>query len=155
MDEIGTWRPGTRLTSAGRAGVVAAVVLVVTTAAAALLAVVSKQAWLPVLVSVLIAVPGMYLTWNAVPPGARRTRGRQAAGWGATDLGVHQANGSGRMPTYVRRPHDDLLDAVLDPRVAASRLVVVRGDSSTGKSRAAYEAAARGKLAAGVPSRGS
>ena len=48
--------------------------------------------------------------------------------------------GGGPMPTYIRRPHDDLLRAVLDPAVPASRLVVVRGGSSTGKTRAAYEA---------------
>ena len=46
------------------------------------------------------------------------------------------------MPAYIRRPHDELLRAVLDPAVADSRLVVVRGGSSTGKTRAAYEAVA-------------
>ena len=46
------------------------------------------------------------------------------------------------MPAYVRRPHDELLRAVLDPAISASRLVVVRGGSSTGKTRAAYEAVA-------------
>ena len=44
------------------------------------------------------------------------------------------------MPAYIRRPHDELLRAILDPAVAASRLVVVRGGSSTGKTRAAYDA---------------
>jgi hypothetical protein len=44
------------------------------------------------------------------------------------------------MPAYIRRPHDDLLAAVLDPVVARGRMVVVRGGSSTGKSRTAYEA---------------
>ena len=46
------------------------------------------------------------------------------------------------MPTYIRRPHDELLWGVLDPGVAASRRMVVRGGSSTGKTRAAYEAVA-------------
>ena len=55
-------------------------------------------------------------------------------------LGVHRVIGGGPMPAYVRRPHDELLLAVLDPAVPTSRLVVVRGGSSTGKSRAAYEA---------------
>ncbi|MEV5754828.1 hypothetical protein AB0L00_44060 [Actinoallomurus sp. NPDC052308] len=41
---------------------------------------------------------------------------------------------------YVQRAHDHLLYAVLSPQVAANRLVVLRGASSTGKSRAAYEA---------------
>ena len=44
------------------------------------------------------------------------------------------------MPAYVRRPHDDLLCAVLDPAQGANRLVVLRGGSSAGKSRAAYQA---------------
>ena len=55
-------------------------------------------------------------------------------------LGVHQVIGGGPLPTYIRRPHDELLRAVLDSAVSASRLVVVRGGSSTGKTRAAYEA---------------
>ena len=58
------------------------------------------------------------------------------------DLGVHRVIGGGPMPPYIPRPHDELLGAVLDPSVAASRLVVVRGGSSTGKTRAAYEAVA-------------
>ena len=59
---------------------------------------------------------------------------------------MHRVIGAGPMPAYVRRPHDELLRAVLDPAVPASRLVVVRGGSSTGKTRAAYEAVA-GRLA--------
>ncbi len=43
---------------------------------------------------------------------------------------------------YVLRPHDELLRAVPDPAVPANRLVVVRGGSSVGKTRAAYEAVA-------------
>jgi hypothetical protein len=31
---------------------------------------------------------------------------------------------------------------MLDPEVAGSRLIVIRGDACTGKSRAAYEAVA-------------
>ena len=70
------------------------------------------------------------------------TRGRPVAQWDPVELGVHQVIGGGPMPAYVRRPHDELLRAVLDPAVPASRLVVVRGGSSTGKTRAAYEAVA-------------
>ena len=55
---------------------------------------------------------------------------------------MHGVIDAGPMPAYVRRPHDELLRAVLDPAVPASRLVVVRGGSSTGKTRAAYEAVA-------------
>ena len=55
---------------------------------------------------------------------------------------MHQVIGGGPMPAYISRPHDEPLRAVLDPAVPASRLVVVRGGSSTGKTRAAYEAVA-------------
>ena len=68
--------------------------------------------------------------------------GRPAGQWDPVELGVHQVIGGGPMPAYIRRPHDELLRAVLDPAVPASRLVVVRGGSSTGKTRAAYEAVA-------------
>ncbi|HEU5156114.1 MAG TPA: hypothetical protein VFU43_03895 [Streptosporangiaceae bacterium] len=57
-------------------------------------------------------------------------------------LGVHRAIGGGPLPPYVWRRHDELLAAVLDPEEAANRLVVLRGGSSTGKSRAAYQAVA-------------
>ena len=79
--------------------------------------------------------------------------GRPVGQWDPVELGVHQVIGGGPMPTYIRRPHDELLRAVLDPAVPASRLVVVRGGSSTGKTRAAYEAVAgpAGGLAAGLP----
>ena len=73
------------------------------------------------------------------------TRGARPAGrWEPAELGVHPVAGEpyGSMPAYVRRPHDDRLRAVLDPAVADSRLVVVRGECCTGKSRAAYEAVA-------------
>jgi hypothetical protein len=66
--------------------------------------------------------------------------GKPVEGWDPVNLGVHQAIGGGRLPKYVRRHHDNLLNAVLDPTVSANRLVVLRGASSTGKSRAAYQA---------------
>jgi hypothetical protein len=59
--------------------------------------------------------------------------------WNPVALGVHSAIG-GTLPAYVRRLHDDLLRALLDPAVVPSRMVVLRGASSTGKTRAAYEA---------------
>ena len=79
---------------------------------------------------------------DGVGDGRRRPRryGKPISQWDPVSLGVHRAIGSGSLPAYVRRHHDDLLDAVLDPAVAASRLVVVCGGSSTGKSRAVYEA---------------
>ena len=122
----------------------------VTVTLAVLLAVLSRQAWPSVLISVLLGVQALYVAWLAVP-GVRPpesaaeekpTRGRTVATWNPVELGVHRVIGGGPMPPYVRRPHDELLRAVLDPEVAASRLVVVRGGSSTGKSRAAYEAVA-------------
>ena len=67
-------------------------------------------------------------------------RGRPIGSWDPLALGVHRAIGGGPLPTYVPRPHDDLLIAALDPNRTANRLVVVRGGSSTGKSRAAYQA---------------
>ena len=66
--------------------------------------------------------------------------GRPIGRWDPVDLGVHQAIGGGSLPTYVRRHHDDLLHAALDPTPVGNRLVVLRGGSSTGKSRAAYQA---------------
>ena len=70
---------------------------------------------------------------------------RPAGRWAPTELGVHPAAGGdprGSMPAYIRRPHDEKLRRVLDPEVADSRLIVVRGVAGTGKSRAAYEAVA-------------
>jgi hypothetical protein len=70
---------------------------------------------------------------------------RPAGRWEPTELGVHPVAGGGlrgSMPAYLRRPHDEPLHRVLDPEVADSRLIVIRGDAGTGKSRAAYEAVA-------------
>jgi len=69
--------------------------------------------------------------------------GRPVRRWDPLALGVHRVIGGGPLPPYIRRPHDELLLAALDPAVDDSRLVVVRGGSSTGKTRAAYEAVAR------------
>jgi uncharacterized protein YidB (DUF937 family) len=129
-----------------RAGWTALALLAVTTALAVLLAVLSHLAWPPVLVSIIGTLPTLYLAWLAVPgavSAAKRTvHGRPVRLWDPVDLGVHQVIGGGPVPAYVRRPHDELLRAVLDPAVPASRLVVVRGGSSTGKTRAAWEAVA-------------
>src|ERR1700678_335876 len=70
---------------------------------------------------------------------------RPAGQWEPAELGVHPVAGGGpdgAMPVYVRRPHDELLRLVLDPEVASSRLIVVRGEACAGKSRAVYEAVA-------------
>ena len=125
--------------------------LVVTAALAVLLAVLSHLAWPPVVVAILGNVPALYLAWAALPgaispPGPdaadKPAYGRHVEQWDPVELGVHQVIGGGPMPAYIQRPHDELLRAVLDPAVPASRLVVARGGSSTGKTRAAYEAVA-------------
>jgi uncharacterized protein YidB (DUF937 family) len=70
---------------------------------------------------------------------------RPAGRWEPTELGVHPVAGGhprGSMPAYIRRPHDEQLRRVLDPEVIYSRLIVIRGDAGTGKSRAGYEAVA-------------
>ena len=81
-------------------------------------------------------------TWRDQLAGTREETGLWPPGCPVESGGAGRAPGDwrGAMPAYVSRPHDELLRAVLDPAVAASRLVVVRGGSSTGKTRAAYEA---------------
>ncbi|MFF7250149.1 hypothetical protein ACFZBU_40445 [Embleya sp. NPDC008237] len=74
--------------------------------------------------------------------------GRPVDRWDPVVLGVHKAIGGGPLPPYVRRAHDEVLHAVLDPDIADNRLVVLRGGSSIGKSRTAYQA-----LAARLPRR--
>ena len=124
-------------------GGTALALLVVTAALVVLLAVVfhlGVAAAVVGIVGILATVPSAYLAWAALPAIKVPVRGRPAGLWDPLALGVHQVIGGGPMPPYVRRPHDELLRAVLDPAVPASRLVVVRGGSSTGKTRAAYEA---------------
>jgi len=70
-----------------------------------------------------------------------------AGDWDSVALGVHKAIGGNPLPAFVRRPHDDLLDVALDPEARTSRLIVLRGGPSTGKSRSAYHAVCRGPLA--------
>ncbi|MFH9355235.1 hypothetical protein [Kitasatospora sp. NPDC017646] len=84
--------------------------------------------------------------------GGRRL-GKPIRQWDAHDLEVHPASagrkGSGRldgrqvgiMPGYVHRAHDQELDsAVRDVIEGRSRMVVLVGSSSTGKTRACWEA---------------
>ncbi|MFI7174720.1 hypothetical protein [Streptomyces spororaveus] len=69
--------------------------------------------------------------------------------WGAAQLHVHPAiSGTAEqdpdfvLPTYVRRPHDEQLEKILSS-VAANdgpELVVIRGGSCSGKTRAAFQA---------------
>ncbi|MCZ1001232.1 hypothetical protein O1M63_29265 [Streptomyces mirabilis] len=82
---------------------------------------------------------------------ALRDRPRPVGSWSLQRLGVHAAipghragpGGTGFVvPAYVPRPHDDQLRARLTGAVAeeACLLVVVRGESCTGKTRTAAEA---------------
>jgi hypothetical protein len=181
MDRFRRWRPRGTEGRAGtrRAGVKALALLAGTVSLALLVAILSRQAWPPVLVAILGTLPALYLAWLAVPGVAGPAEsgavgvlahGRRAGRWDPVDLGVHKVIGGGSMPVYVCRLHDELVRAVLDPAVPASRLVVVRGGSSTGKTRAAYEAildrladwrvdypldpgALAARLAAGIPAR--
>ncbi|MFD3722842.1 helix-turn-helix domain-containing protein, partial [Streptomyces sp. NPDC058674] len=86
--------------------------------------------------------------------GVRSVPGRWIGEWDPHDLGVHPAgpgeaaSGPGRsgarmMPGYVRREHDRVLAGVVEDVAAAagrSRAVVLVGGSSTGKTRACWEA---------------
>ena len=153
---MGRWRRWLPRRPTSRAGLLRARVTVLTLFAltvtlALLLAVRYRLAWPPVVVSILGGVPTLYVAWLAVPgvispPESLAADipayGRPVPRWDPVELGVHQVIGGGPMPVYVRRPHDELLRTVLDPAVSASRLVVVRGRSSTGKTRAVYEAVA-------------
>lgn len=75
-----------------------------------------------------------------------RPVGRRIAEWDPFDLDVHRAiavptpvGELPRLPRYVRRGHDDVVDSLLRG-VAGSVMIVLTGESSTGKTRALYEA---------------
>jgi hypothetical protein len=64
---------------------------------------------------------------------------------GPLALGVHQAVSAGDtrlpvLPEYVPRDHDAQLRAIMEAADQASRMIVLAGDSSTGKTRALWEA---------------
>ncbi|MEU7527135.1 hypothetical protein AB0A74_15485 [Saccharothrix sp. NPDC042600] len=78
-----------------------------------------------------------------------RLHRRPVADWHPYTLQVHQAlppaddaESLPLLPGYLRRPHDDLLDAELRD-LTRSKLIVLVGGSSTGKTRALYEAISR------------
>lgn len=130
MDGWRRWQPRRPEGRAGgrRAGVTALAVLLVTAALAVLLAVRYHLAWPPLVVAILGTLPALYLAWLAVPgvispsePGAvnRPVPALLVEQWHPVELGVHQVIGGEPMPSYVRRAHDDLLRAVLDPAVTA------------------------------------
>lgn len=81
------------------------------------------------------------------PPGRPAPTARVIAAWHPFDLDVHPAItvGASRLPDlppYVRRAHDDELDALLGG-LAGPVMAVLTGESSTGKTRALYEAVLR------------
>lgn len=87
----------------------------------------------------------------AVGDGERPGPGRPIGEWGPHDLEVHPAGdaaadaagaaGGRVLPGYVRRRHDRVLaDAVRSVKAGHSRIVVLVGSSSTGKTRACWEA---------------
>lgn len=84
--------------------------------------------------------------------GERPGPGRLIGEWEPHDLEVHPAghskvvdgsdtSGTRLLPGYVRHDHDRVLDeAVRDAEAGRSRIVVLVGTSSTGKTRACWEA---------------
>jgi hypothetical protein len=147
------WRFRKRINSgrmtARRAGRTAVGLVATTAAAAVLLAYRFHLGIAAVVIAVIGGIPGLYLAWAALPNSPdeqedlnehKALHGKLSRLWDPVDLGVHRVIGGGPLPPYIRRSHDFLLQAVLGPEVAANRLIAVRGGSSTGKSRAAYEA---------------
>src|ERR1700746_2998813 len=100
MDRLRRWlaRRPTGRAGAPQAAITALILFAAAVTLALLLAVLSHQAWPPVLVSVLLGVPALYVAWLAVPgvrpPGSaaegKSARGRPAAQWNPVELGVHQ-----------------------------------------------------------------
>jgi hypothetical protein len=79
-----------------------------------------------------------------VPAGGHLV-GRTASQWNPIALGVHRAihvsaGEQGDLPAFVARSHDRVLRAEAASAVAGSKLVVLVGGSSTGKTRSAVEA---------------
>ncbi|MEU6547902.1 helix-turn-helix domain-containing protein [Streptomyces sp. NPDC046859] len=79
--------------------------------------------------------------------GERSGLGKLIGEWGPHDLEVHPAgprecvDGDSGLPGYVRRAHDRALDETVKAAAAGrSRIVVLVGTSSTGKTRACWEA---------------
>jgi hypothetical protein len=135
--------------STRQAGITALAVFAVTAGLTVLLAALFRLAWPSILVAIIGTVPALYLAWLAVPGVAAASEaispnasafGLRASQWNPVGLGVHKVIGGGPMPAYIRRPLDDLLAATVDPTVTQGRLVVVRGGSSVGKTRAALQA---------------
>src|SRR5262249_40534597 len=135
MDRLRNLRPHRRPGGIGarRAGITALAVLAGTAALAILLAALFHLGVAAGGVTILGTLPALYLAWAALPgaiAAPTSQRKRRVDEWEPVELGVHPVIGGGSMPAYIRRSHDELLAAVLDPAAVASRLVVVRGESS-------------------------
>ena len=91
---------------------------------------------------------GQPATAAAAAAAARVVVGSPVSGWDPLELGVHTSitatvpGGQAGLPRYVTRPHDQQLRAILRDHVdrGESGLVLLVGDSCTGKTRALYEA---------------
>ncbi|MEU9366971.1 tetratricopeptide repeat protein [Streptomyces avermitilis] len=88
---------------------------------------------------------------HRTPRSVERDPRHPVRSWTARQLGVHAAISGGPalapdedfvLPTFVPRPHDRALRELLSAAVehGESKLVLVRGDSCTGKTRSAFEA---------------
>ncbi|MFF2128857.1 sel1 repeat family protein [Streptomyces olivochromogenes] len=88
---------------------------------------------------------------RATPRSVERDPAHPVRSWTARQLGVHAAISGGPaltpdedfvLPTFVPRPHDAALRELLSAAAehGESKLVLVRGDSCTGKTRSAFEA---------------
>src|SRR5689334_2220236 len=114
MDRWRDWL-SRRPAGARQQAAIALAVLIATAGSATLVAVVTDQAWPPVLISIIGTIPALYLAFLAVPgvvrppEPARVTRpvfGRPVGWWNPVDLGVHKVIGGGPLPPYVLRVHD-------------------------------------------------
>jgi hypothetical protein len=77
--------------------------------------------------------------------GSRNLPGRRAMEWNPLTLGVHRAiqvpgGVQDDLPEFVVRPHDLILRAEAASAVTGSKLIMLVGSSSTGKTRSAVEA---------------
>ncbi|QKV74715.1 hypothetical protein [Amycolatopsis sp. Hca4] len=83
-----------------------------------------------------------------LPQSAGRALGRPIPEWDPFDLEVHRSIDAGAadaglqpLPTYIARPHDESLrGAVASAERGSSSIAVLVGESSTGKTRACWEA---------------
>jgi len=167
MGRLRRWsRRETARANVRRARATALALLTATATLAVLLAVLSHQAWPPVVVAILGTLPALYLAWLAVPgvisPPEPATAGKPALPGSAegpmgrpleevTDpfaLEVHrplQPEGVQHdlpvLPAYVPRAHDAALAGLVTAAAAGtSGIAVLVGGSSTGKTRACWEA---------------